>query len=171
MTPIPLYLKTDDAAPRPEDPVFYWLTRDGPFLCRNHPFFRTDVPTQRPVRALAAHDPAVELRYPKVAALWLEAAVGFFDRVYRLHGSEALALLLWDTGRQRYRLAVPKQEASVWVHSDGRRSPDDVRYQVPALPPGHLLVGDLHSHGNMDAFASWQDRDDERYRDGIHVVV
>ena len=45
MAPIPLYLKTDEQMPRPCDPEFYWVTRDGTFLCRNHPFFACDVPT------------------------------------------------------------------------------------------------------------------------------
>src|SRR5947199_337480 len=57
MAPIPLYLKTDEQMPRPADAEFYWLTRDGAFLCRNHPFFVSDVPTRRPIKALAAHGP------------------------------------------------------------------------------------------------------------------
>jgi len=51
--PIPLYLKTAADMPRPTDDEFFLLTRDGPFLCRNHAFFATDVPTRRPVKALA----------------------------------------------------------------------------------------------------------------------
>src|SRR5262245_24896675 len=112
--PIPLYLKTDEAMPRPADPEFYWLTRDGAFLCRNHPFFASDVPTRRPIRALAGHQPRCELRYPKVPASTLELIVGFFGRVYELHRSEAVVLLLWDLDAQRYRVLVPDQEATVW---------------------------------------------------------
>jgi hypothetical protein len=171
MSPIPLYLKTDEAMPRPADPEFYWLTQDGPFLCRNHPFFASDVPARRPVRALAAHEPRCVVRYPKVKASTLEFIVGFFDRVYALHGSEAVVLLLWDLDARRYRLLVPEQEATVREGWSGRRSPEDVRYTVPLPPPRHLLVGDIHSHGNLAAFASWTDETDERYRDGVHGVV
>jgi hypothetical protein len=169
--PIPLYLKTDAQMPRPTDPEFYWLTRDGAFLCRNHPFFASDVPTRRPVKALASHEPRCVVRYPQVKRSTLEFIVGFFDRVYRLHGSESVVLLLWDMERRRYKVCVPEQEASVWESYTGRRSPQDVRYAVPPLPAGHLLVGDIHSHGNMAAFSSVTDRADERYRDGIHGVV
>src|SRR5262249_13876889 len=123
MNPIPLYLKTDDRMPRPADPEFYWLTQDGPFLCRNHAFFASDVPARRPVRALAAHEPRCVVRYPKVKASALEFIVGFFDRVYELHGSEAVVLLLWDLEQQRYRVLVPEQEATVWQGYGGRRSP------------------------------------------------
>lgn len=169
--PIPLYLKTDAHMPRPSDPEFYWLARDGAFLCRNHPFFTSDVPTRRPIRALAAHEPRCVVRYPKVKASTLEFIVGFFGRVYQLHRSESVVLLLWDLEAQRYKVLVPEQEAGVWESYGGTRSPDDVRYTVPLLPPRHLLVGDIHCHGNMAAFASSTDRADERYRDGVHVIV
>ena len=169
--PIPLYLKTDADVPRPDDPEFYWMTRDGTFLCRNHPFFTSDVPTRRPIRALAPHEPRCVVRYPLVKASTLEFVVAFFGRVYELHRSESVVLLLWDMDAQRYKLLVPEQTATVWRSWDGVRSPMDVRYKVPPLPPRHLLVGDLHCHGNMAAFASATDRDDERYRDGLHGVV
>ena len=38
-------------------------------------------------------------------------------------------------------------------------------------PRHHLLVGDIHSHADLDAYPSGQDRNDELYRDGVHVVV
>jgi hypothetical protein len=171
MSPLPLYLKTDDRMPRPADPEFYWLTQDGAFLCRNHPFFTSDVPTRRPVKALAPHEARCVIRYPKVKASTLEFIVGFFDRVYELHRSEAIVLLLWDLDEQRYKVRVPEQQASVWQSWSGSRSPQDVRYTVPPLPPRHLLVGDIHSHGNISAYASGTDEADEKYRDGVHVVV
>jgi hypothetical protein len=172
MAPIPLYLKTDAAMPRPNDSEFYWLTQDGAFLCRNHPFFVSDVPARRPVKALAPHEPRCVLRYPRVKASTLEFIVAFFDRVYELHRSEAVVLLLWDLDNQRYKVWVPEQEATVLRSWGGSLSPWDVRYTVPApLPPRHLLVGDIHCHGNMAAFASSTDEADERYRDGVHVIV
>lgn len=171
MAPLPVYLKTSADMPRPEDPEYYLLTQNGAFLCRNHPFFSSDVPTKRAVRALATHEAGVRVRYPKLKACVLEAIVGFFSRVYALHRSEAVVLLVWDLREQRYRVVVPSQEATVWESYSGRRSPQDVRYRIPALPPGQLLVGDIHSHGNMPAYASYQDAVDERHRDGLHVVV
>jgi PRTRC genetic system protein A len=170
MPPIPVYIKTQADMPRPDDPEFYLLTRNGTFLCRNHPFFASDVPTTRPVRALAAHEPGVVVRYPKVKSSVLESIVGFFWRIYQMHRSEAIVLLVWDLVEQRYRLVVPEQEATVW-RSGRDRSPQDVRYQAGVLPPGQLLVGDIHSHGNMAAFTSWTDEADERHRDGVHAVV
>src|SRR5262245_41917838 len=155
--PIPVYLKTAADMPRPADPEFYLLTQNGAFLCRNHPFFTSDVPTTRPIRALAAHKAGALVRYPKVKASTLETIVAFFARVYELYRSESVVLLLWDLQEGRYRLYVPPQEASVWQSYSGRRSPQDVRYKVGVLPPGQLLVGDVHCHGNMAAYSSYQD--------------
>jgi hypothetical protein len=73
--------------------------------------------------------------------------------------------------QERYKIVVPEQEATVWESWTGSRSPLDVRYTVPPLPARHLLVGDVHCHGNSAAYASATDRDDERYRDGVHGVV
>jgi hypothetical protein len=172
MAPIPVYLKTDADMPRPADPEFYWMTRAGPFLCRNHPFFTSDVPAAGPVRGLAFHEPHCQVRYPRLGVAGLEYIVGFFDWVYRLHGSESAVLLFWDLDRQRFVLYVPEQEATVWESSAGIRSPLDVRYALPVPPPDrHLLVGDVHSHGNVGAFASSTDCQDERYRDGVHAVI
>jgi PRTRC genetic system protein A len=171
MPPLPVYLKTSADMKRPDDPEFYLLTQNGSFLCRNHPFFTSDVPTRRPIRALAEHEPTLVVRYPKVKASIVESIVGFFWRVYQLHRSESVVLLVWDLHEKRYRLVVPPQEASVWQSYSGRRSPQDVKYKVPVLPAGQLLVGDIHCHGNMPAFASHQDAMDERHRDGVHAVV
>jgi hypothetical protein len=168
---IPIYLKTAAKMGRPLDPEFYWMTQDGLFLCRNHPFFESDVPARRAPRALAEHEPQCVLRYPRLSAPALEYIVGFFDRVYRLHHSESVVLLLWNMERQHYRLWVPEQQATVSESLSGR-SPLDVSYTVPApLPAGHLLIGDIHCHGNIAAYASLTDKLDERYRDGVHAIV
>ena len=172
MNEMPVYLKTAEDMPRPSDAEFYWLTRDGPYLCRNHPFFETDVPASRPPRSLAPHRPRCRLRYPRLPRRLLEDIIGFFDLVYRTHCSESLVLLYWNLERHEFALVVPEQEATVWESSLGTRSPLDVSYTVPLTPPPrHLLVGDVHCHGDLSAYASYTDREDEEHRDGIHVVV
>jgi hypothetical protein len=171
MPPIPIYLKTEANGSRPADAEFYWMTRNGLFLCRNHPFFASDVPARRSPRALAEHQPACVLSYPRLSRPALEYIVGFFDRVFQLHRSEAIVLLLWNYQKRHYKLWVPPQEATVWESYSGR-SPMDVRYKVPApLPAGHLLVGDIHCHGNIAAYSSLTDQTDEVYRDGVHAIV
>jgi hypothetical protein len=170
--PIPIYLKTAADMPRPADPEFYLVTQDGTFFCRNHQFFQSDVRTRRPIRSLAPHDVVCRLKYPKLGVAALEYVIGFFDRVFERHASEAVVLLLWDVDRRRYRLLVPEQQATVWESSSGLRSPLDVKYTLPkSLSPQHLLVGDIHSHGDVGPYASWTDKEDELYRDGVHIIV
>jgi hypothetical protein len=158
--------------PRPDDPEYYLVTRSGTYICRNHAFFASDVRTTRGPSALEFHSEGCQVRYPKLSRAALEFVVGFFDQVYDLHGSEAVVLLFWDLVRKRYKLWVPEQKPTVWESSGGYRSAMDVAYQVPVpMPKNHLLVGDIHSHADLGAYASYQDRHDEFYRDGIHVVV
>jgi hypothetical protein len=171
MSQIPIYLKTGPETERPADDVFYWMTGNGLFLCRNHDFFTSDVPARQPPRALAAHAAGCQLRYPKVPVLALETMVGFFSKVYDLHRSESIILLYWDLDRKGYRLVVPEQEASVWEGQWGGRSAMDVRYKVPLPTPRQLLVGDAHCHADMAAYSSTTDRNDELHFDGIHIVV
>jgi PRTRC genetic system protein A len=103
----------------------------------------------------------VDYALPKVPADLMARAVGFFRAVYRLHKTEAAALLLWRDGS--FDLAVPDQKvSSVSVKfdvSDGE------------LPAGSRLVGTMHSHGGFTAYASTTDEDDEAELDGLHVVV
>jgi hypothetical protein len=171
MDKIPVYLKQDVDQERPTDSEFYLVAQDNVYLCRNHPFFQSDVPIRRPVRSLARHEAACSIRYPRLGVAALEFVVGFFGKVFEQHGSEAIVLLLWNMERQRYKLLVPEQEATVWESYSGSRSPLDVRYTVPPLPRRHLLLGSIHCHGDIGAYSSSTDCYDERYRDGVHAIV
>src|SRR5436853_153598 len=119
----PIYLKTRDDMPWPEDEVFYVLSGDGLFLCRNHPFFRSSVPARRWPGELAGHAPALALRYPKLPRRLLEMTVGFFARIGRLHNAEAAVLLAWDRAANRPRLLVPDQTATVGTTWRGETYP------------------------------------------------
>lgn len=172
MESIPIYLKTSPGMNRPTDPEFYLVSRNGTFIGRNHPFFKSDVQVQRPPKSLAPHSSSCEIRYPKLGTAALEYIVGFFDLIYQTRGAESIVLLLWNQRRHRYRLCVPEQEATVWVSRSGIRSAVDVTYEVPVpLPSDHLLVADIHCHCDFGAYASFTDEKDEVYRDGVHAVI
>jgi proteasome lid subunit RPN8/RPN11 len=175
MTPdrtTPIYLKeSDDEAWPTEPPVFYLLSGSGLFLCRNHPFFRSSVRVDKGPAELASHRPLLVLSYPKIPCALLETAVGFFDRVGRLHSAEAAVVLVWNTTTERVGLVVPPQVSLVRKSWYGDRYPLDVKYEMPALA-GHLqAIGDIHCHVDGEAYASYVDKHDETYRPGIHVVV
>ena len=168
----PIYLKTRPDMAWPTDvPVFYLLTGDGLFLCRNHPFFTSSVSAPAWPRELADHRDFLEPRFPKIPRHYVELIVGFFDIVGRRHNAEAAVLLAWDERYQRVRLIVPVQRATVGHSWYGNDYPIDVHYQLPVLPPGLTLIGDFHSHVDGPAYASMTDCDDERHFAGLHVVV
>jgi hypothetical protein len=168
----PIYLKTRDDMPWPEEEVFYLLGSNGLFLCRNHPCFRSSVPARHCPSELAEHAPALELRHPKLPRWLMELAVGFFARIGQLHNAEAAVLLAWDRTTDRMRLLVPEQTATVGTGWRGDTYPIGVHYETPAeLPEGWTLIGDIHSHVEESAYASATDRWDETHRPGLHVVV
>lgn len=169
----PLYVKADDDMPMPDDEsVYYVLSSSGLFLCRSHPFFESCVDARTWPTELAAHDQALKLRYPKIRQSQLERVIGFFARVFELHGAEAAVVLLWDHHAKRLRVCVPPQRATVWEGWAGQRHPIDVHYDLPEdLDASLSPIGTIHSHGDGAAYASHTDKQDETYRAGLHIVV
>jgi len=168
----PIYLKTQADTPWPEDKVFYLLTADGLFLCRNHPFFRSCVRAPRWPTELARHEPLLAVNYPKLSRRLMERVVGFFDRVAQLHTSEAGVLLAWDPTAKRVRAIVPDQVATVNRTRWGDTYPIGLEYEAPAnLPADWTVIGDVHSHVDAAAYASYVDQHDETHRPGLHIVV
>jgi hypothetical protein len=165
----PFYLKETTDERLPEDPVSYTLSRDGLFINRSGPLFSASVPCPHP-RELARHEASLEWKHliPQHIA---EQAVGFFDAINRRQpGTEAVVLLGWDAW-QGYELIIPEQNAIVARHAFGHPSPVRVRYEVPNLRPGVVLVGDIHSHSYIEAFSSDTDYWDTLQRTGLFLTV
>jgi hypothetical protein len=167
----PIYLKVDPDMPLPQDAAFHLLSGDGLFLCRNHEFFTSCVPTERWPSELAGQAPFLKLRYPRLPRRPLERVVGFFDLVGRRFGSEAAVLIAWDREARCVQFLVPEQCGVVGTSWHGEPYPISVDYEVPPLPPHLQLIGDIHSHVDGPAYASATDKDDERHRAGLHLVV
>jgi len=106
-------------------------------------------------------DEYLEYALPKIPASLMGRVVGLFAAVWRMQKSEALVLLTWDGSA--FGLIVPDQRAGA-ASVQHRLEPADV-------PIGVQLVGSIHSHGSMGAFASLTDEADEADFDGIHAVV
>jgi hypothetical protein len=136
------------------------VARDGLYLRKRSLLGLTQTKVGR-VAHLPDGREFVDYVLPKVPSDLMARAVGFFRAVYRLHKTEAAALLLWRNGS--FDLAVPDQKvSSVSVKFD--LSDGD-------LPSGSRLVGTMHSHGGFTAYASSTDEDDEAELDGLHIVV
>lgn len=167
-----VYLKTGDETPWPCDKsVFYLLTGSGMFICRNHPFFHSCVPTTEWPSELAGQRPFCLVAYPKLAQRTFETVVGFFDEVARVFSSEAAVLICWNEKSGQIDLVVPEQVGIISASGAGYVSALEVEYEIPVLPAHMRLIGDIHSHVDAPAFASWTDMADELYRPGVHLVV
>jgi hypothetical protein len=170
---IPVYLKTGEEMPWPgHEPVFYLLSRNGLFLARNHRFFSSCVPARNWPADLGPQERFLSIRAPRIPRRYLELAVGFFARVERSCGGEAALHVLWDEKAGRIRFQVPSQVAVVRRDSRGRLSPLALQYEADEpVPPGCVLLGDIHSHATSPAYCSGTDRLDEEHRPGLHIVV
>jgi hypothetical protein len=167
----PIYLKMDEAMEWPEDKTFYLLSREGLFLCRNHVFFSSCVPADRWPSELAGQRPFLKFDYPRLPQHLVERVVGFFDIIGQRHASEAAVLLAWNRETSEIELLVPQQTGTVGCSYYGNPYPMDLHYEIPPLPPHFVLIGDIHSHVDGPAYASWTDKADEAYRPGLHLVV
>jgi hypothetical protein len=167
----PIYLKLRPDTVLPDEPAYYLLTRSGLFLCRNHEFFQSCAPATAWPSELAAHAASIRVAYPKLARRDFELVIGFFDVVAEQLGSEAAVLLAYDPQDKRVKLIVPEQCGLVGRGWKGYAYPISLDYEIPPLPAGWRLIGDIHSHVDMAAYASSLDKEDELHRPGLHIVV
>lgn len=168
----PIYIKADEQMPWPSDPVFYLLSADNLYLCRNHRFFRSCVPAPRWPTELAAHGPSLRIRYPRIPQRQFETVCGFFEHAWWHHGSEAIALLACDGTGSRIEVLIPEQVASVSNSSGGAVHAIGVKYRVPRdLPEEMSIYCSLHSHADMPPYCSAVDQADDRRLPGLHIVV
>jgi proteasome lid subunit RPN8/RPN11 len=167
----PVFLKTAEDMGWPKGKrTFYLLTADGLFICRDHPFFRSSVLARGWPSELAHHREFLRLSYPKVPRRLLELCVGFFGCMADAWSAEAAVILVWDERVRRVRLIVPDQVSKCRRTYSGSLYGLSVHYEVPALPAHLAVIGDVHSHVDGQAYASYADRDDETYRPGLHIV-
>jgi Prokaryotic homologs of the JAB domain len=167
----PIYTKTDEAMEWPQDRAFYLLSREGLFLCRNHQFFSSCVPADRWPSELAGQRPFLRLDYPRLPQSLVEQVIGFFDIIGERFASEAAVLVTWNRQTKAIEVIVPEQIGTVGLSCRGEPYPIDLHYEIPTLPAHLMLIGDIHSHVDGPAFASWTDKVDEAYRPGLHLVV
>ena len=135
----PVYLKTSDTDPWPSDKMFYLLTSNGLFLCRNHPWFRScsPAPEGKGPSDLCEQKAEITLAYPVLPRALVEKAVGFFRSVYDDKHWESALILAFNRHTQEIELICPDQTASF----------GSVNYEIPTLPPHMAIVGCLINPG------------------------
>lgn len=157
----PIYLKMAEDEPWPEDKMFYLLTANGLFLCRNHPWFKSCAPATKGPSGLAEQKASLTLDYPVIPRALVEKAVAFFRRIYDKEQWESALIIAFNRQTQQIELICPDQKAS-WA---------SVHYTIPTLPQHMALIGDFHSHCDFSPTPSMTDENDEMNRAGLHLIA
>ena len=157
----PVYLKTDKGMPWPKDKLFYILSSDGLFLCRNHEWFRSCAPAKHGPCELEAQEAFAHINYPQVPKLLVEKALSFFRLIFEDKHWESALIIVWNRNTNKMELVCPDQKASS----------ASVKYEIPKLPQHLALIGDIHSHCDFSPEPSLTDKDDEYARPGLHIIA
>lgn len=116
-------------------------------------------------------DAYVWFTLPKIPARMVAELRKFFFAIEDKHGTEAIVVLTYDnehrwteTPELGWGFAVPEQ-TNTGGHCDYDKSAI-----VESLPENVAIVGTVHSHPKMSAFASETDHKDQAGLDGIHIT-
>lgn len=108
-----------------------------------------------------------EYSMPSIPRTIIDKLDEFFRLVHAQHGSESIVILTYDTektGPEGWGVLVPEQENNS-VHC---KYDND---SIAALKPDNvMIVGSVHSHPEMAAYASGTDHADQADFDGIHIT-
>jgi len=91
----------------------------------------------------------------------------FFRLVHSQHGTESIVILTYDTtktGPAGWGVLVPEQTNTA-AHC--KYDADSI---VALKPENVMIVGSVHSHPDMPAYASGTDHDDQADFDGLHIT-
>jgi len=116
---------------------------------------------------LAVIQTEAKYNMPLIPYVIVEKLDEFFRLVDAQHGTESIVLLGYDTekeGPEGWCVLVPDQtNTSVHCNYD----PDSI---AQIKPDNVLIVGSVHSHPGMAAYASGTDHADQADFDGIHIT-
>ena len=108
-----------------------------------------------------------EYNMPEIPHVLVEKMDQFFRLVYSQHGTESIVLLTYDmnaTGPEGWGVLVPEQSNTA-AHC---------KYDADSIaeikPENVMIVGSVHSHPEMSAYASGTDHADQADFDGLHIT-
>ena len=163
---IPVYMLSDKTTqlPPPENGICYIVAKNGVYKQIKNDFYAARVKVDGVGHYMELTD-SVKLEVPKLPMRLLQKVESFFVKIYELHKSEAVVLLLANPKTQEWRADAPKQKVST--------SGLHVKYEQDTvkIPQGFSIFGTIHSHASIGAFHSGTDDKDEYCTDGLHITV
>jgi hypothetical protein len=116
---------------------------------------------------LLSFEEEAEYHLPPIPKAMVDKLDEFFRLVHAQHGTESIVMLTFDPtkeGSDGWGILVPEQTNTA-AHC--KYDPDS----VAALKEDHvLIVGSVHSHPEMSAYASGTDHEDQADFDGLHIT-
>lgn len=108
-----------------------------------------------------------EYKMPAIPRVIIDKLDEFFRLVHSQHGTESIVILTYDTtkeGSDGWGVLVPDQtNTSAHCKYDAD--------SIAEIKPDHvMIVGSVHSHPEMPAYASGTDHEDQADFDGIHIT-
>lgn len=116
---------------------------------------------------LESFKPQAVFDLPKLPYDLISKLDAFFRMVDDKYGTEAIVMLTYNNkigGSEGWGILVPKQSNTA-AHCD--YEPQSV---VEEKDPDAKIVGTVHSHPGMSAFASTTDHEDQANMDGLHIT-
>jgi hypothetical protein len=104
---------------------------------------------------------------PAIPSIIIDKLDEFFRLVHAQHGTESIVLLTYDTtktGSDGWGILVPEQSNTA-AHC--KYDPDSI---VDLKEDHIMIVGSVHSHPEMPAYASGTDHSDQADFDGLHIT-
>ena len=116
---------------------------------------------------IVALDEEAQYTMPALPNVIIKKLDEFFRLIFAQHGTESIVLLTYDTektGSDGWGILVPEQ-TNTPAHCS--YDPDSV---VELKGDSILIVGSVHSHPEMPAYASGTDHSDQADFDGVHIT-
>jgi proteasome lid subunit RPN8/RPN11 len=156
-----------------KDNIAYVLAANGWFLRKSNELYAS-VTAVKSADFLGQLTEGGMFKTVKIPKEILMQVNGFMKAVYDKHKSESVVLLYHSFSQKRWIWAVPEQEVA--SASVNYKMTDKARFVfgkgvMEALPEGYVMIGSVHSHASMSAFASGTDNHDECAFDGFHITV
>jgi hypothetical protein len=172
---LPVVLK-DAGFRAPEASDYYVLARNGLFLERHTDIFSASVPVEGGVPGLAAHEPRLTLRLPRLPRAMLERAMGFFRAVWERWEGEAILLIFYAPAAgdrpSRFAFGAPPQRIRGRFERGRFRADLRLEYGACERPgPEFRKLGTFHSHGHVGPAHSSTDEHDELFETGLHLTA
>lgn len=159
--PLVVAEKGQELPPLGQGQTRYVMSKRGILVQRDTPLFTSSVLGKVQLGHLEDLNETVTLHVPKLPAIMLAQAIGFFQAVYHKHDGEGALVLLYDPEKREFQWYCPTQESS-W----------DVHFETPTdFPPNLIIFGDIHSHPDSVAVPSHIDTSDEHKSDGMHIII